>query len=79
MNVPELKQLAEEVRWQAQPVRNRYRYGTDMAPIWHPSVCSDQLILPRMAIGSEIDRFSMQYLSLVDIWAQTSRRLRSTD
>lgn len=34
MNVPELKQLAEEVRWQAQPVRNRYRYGTDMAPIW---------------------------------------------
>ena len=32
MNVPELKQLAEEVRWQAQPVRNRYCYGTDMAP-----------------------------------------------
>lgn len=31
MNVPELKQLAEEVRWQAQPMRNRYRYGS----LWH--------------------------------------------
>ena len=50
MNVDELKQLAEEVRWQAGEPFDKPR--------------SDDVLF-------DLNRFSMQYLSLVDIWVKT--------